>query len=1047
MVTIYPNMEDNYKLIEFILNNNLMNKGAINRKTLIKLTKDEGLSLEEQSELIRTFCTLNYSFYDYDTELFRNSIKCVLSSIKCDPNSVQEIPSFFEVGYMDKILASLNEDYYITKDTPKYLRGIYKLALRSIEKDIFSVDYLNYDCLTKKERDDIVNIICSSSEYYINENTPFFLKNNADVTNVSYKNNPNSTIKYCDKRLIPYEYILDMIGKVSISDLDLSLLYLKNKEIVKKLFSYKGKETFDIEKYNDRVATLISKAMSKPLSIKNIYEYGRVVGYMKMKNDGETGNPFALISSCLRSDKSYEDIISDLAWILNDIEYVLDDKSETLYMAIEKYYELYHSNGNSEKQNKYLSLLSSICSLYHSKCIENKLDNGFKIVKNRLSDYFILRKDNKSVISYIMSKRYIKTVKKFFISGKFDDFSNYLKEKYGDSKLIDELFDSVCKYDSFCVYGEPTDYSNYLISKETNKLVNRLNSGYIKYTDKDVERYKELIEVDEQDNKTLYKNKIAFLLDNKACKEYEKKYNLAHEIRKEIILKAKEVNEDNEIFDNQLKDIDNSIFSFNDTFYLFNSIPNEGKYIKNLIESKYEDICGNIKLPLPFSVDDILDDEKYNALTKFLCDSGAFYLFFFYSIGCDECLSYKYLLSFGMTYDFLKKIGIYDINYFNLITAFNIINNCSKDKLAILEDMEVVQKIIYSTEYTDDDAEERIRIASDLVVQMADKNESTVPYIKGSIYGYNYSLYDSQDPSILLSGIDTDACFKVCGNDNDFLHYCAINKNGFVLKITDNEGKFIARAAGLRHGNSIYFNQFRTIYDVSLNRSLYTDSELNELRKVMFKAAEDFINISKVTEPSDNQIEYVFITKSYGFNTYNHNVGSKLRDIIGELSFIEETEDFKEFHNNTSNLYDEGLETDYIGTYSLICLASQFEPNNKNMYDGELIKNYDAKAYYKRPRTEIIIEKDPSEKLIRKVNKIRAINSLYEGEMEYEEYIPDTDDVVAVGDNWYLIWRLDNSEVVLLPNDEDAISELKATIKSLIDDYKEGEGFSYEFIR
>ena len=91
---------------------------------------------------------------------------------------------------------------------------------------------------------------------------------------------------------------------------------------------------------------------------------------------------------------------------------------------------------------------------------------------------------------------------------------------------------------------------------------------------------------------------------------------------------------------------------------------------------------------------------------------------------------------------------------------------------------------------------------------MAKRNKSTVPYIKGSTPNYNYSLYDPLDVTLLSCGYDTDACFRVGGIDNDFLHYCALDKNGFVIKITDKSGKFVARAAGFRNGNCIFLRPF-----------------------------------------------------------------------------------------------------------------------------------------------------------------------------------------------------------------------------------------------
>ena len=1034
MVTIYPNMEENYKLLEFILKNKV-NKKIVKRSTLIKLTRNESLSSEEEKELIRVFCAHNYSFVNYDLELFRNSIECTLSSIRKDSNSVQELPKSFEVGYEDAIFNSLKPNYYITAKTPFYLRGLFKLALRSVEKDIFSVDYLDYNSLSDNEKNIIVEKICSSNKYYINEDTPDFLRDSKDITEVSYKNNPSETILYCNNSLLPNKYIIDMIDKGKDITQELSVNHLEDKEINKKLFSYKGRKRIDKAKYNDRVSALISKAVSTPLTIENMHDYGRVVGYMEMKKNGETANPFSLISSSLRANTSYNVSLNDLYEVLNGMKEELPkDKVEALHDAMGRYHELYHNEGEPEKQNKYLSLISSICSLYYSQCIENELESGYDHIRNYLLNYYILRKDNKAVKSYIMSKRYIKTIKRFYLNGSFDEFVNYLKDKYGDSELVDALFESVCEKDEFNTPGKPEEYDTYCISKEVNKLVNRLNSGYIKYTDKDVERFKKYIKKCTINGKITYKNNTVKVGDIDECVEYEKKLYLSKRIVREIIMKAKEVNEDNEIYNFQLADIDESNFCFNDDFYRFNYDEVSDNIVVHLLNSSYTDPDYNIKLKLPFAVNDILDDEKYNAFTKLMCDKGLFWIFLFFSNNNRYYFSYDQILSFGKAYNLLKEMGINDINYYNYLTSIDIVNNCSKEELAILEDLDVIHKVIYSTEYTSENTPERVEIAAELVAQMAEKNISTVPYIKGSTNGYNYFLYDSQDPSILVSGIDTDACFKVSGNDNDFLHYCAINPNGFVIKITDNEGKFIARASGLRHGNSIYLNQLRTIYDVAMNSSDYTASQLTELRKVVIKASEDFINISSSTEPEDNQIENVFITKSYGFNTYKSNVGINLRREIGELSFVEGTEDFEEFLECTENLDIGKLTTDYCGSYPIICLASKYELNEYGEYDKKnYIKKYDAEAYYKRTRNKIIFESNPSKRVVAKINKINAISSKNNEEL-YEEYIPDKSDFVFVGDNWYIIVGDNKCRALSLPFDEDANNEICSVESSILND-------------
>ena len=322
-------------------------------------------------------------------------------------------------------------------------------------------------------------------------------------------------------------------------------------------------------------------------------------------------------------------------------------------------------------------------------------------------------------------------------------------------------------------------------------------------------------------------------------------------------------------------------------------------------------------------------------------------------------------------------------------------------------------------------------MSKELVCKMAKRNKSTVPYVSGKTTNYEYSMYDPLDESVLLSGIYTDACFKVDGNDNDFFHYCCLDKNGFVIKITDKFGNFIGRAGGFRNGNCIFINQLRTIYDEGGEGYNGTyENEQQEIINTFKKACEDIVITSKNNIYEKDKIEYVFVTKSYALKQLKSNVNGDVQEKITDYPMDTVSEDWKEFKNNTKNLQeDSGFETDY-GSYALICMASSKDINKIHPRD---IKSKDVLALYKRKRNKVIGTNEIDKKIINKVNKIRGIYSYLNNEKFDWISIPE-DSLVFIGDNWYIVYN--NHKLIsycLLDFDADATIEYQGVLDNIIE--------------
>lgn len=258
-------------------------------------------------------------------------------------------------------------------------------------------------------------------------------------------------------------------------------------------------------------------------------------------------------------------------------------------------------------------------------------------------------------------------------------------------------------------------------------------------------------------------------------------------------------------------------------------------------------------------------------------------------------------------------------------------------------------------------------------------------------------MYDSTDETLLTAGLDTNACFRCCGNDNDFLHYCALDKNGFVIKITDTDGNFIGRASGFRNGNGVYINQLRTIYD---KKSSAYSSEQDAIIKTFEQACDDIVETSQKNKDEQDKIDFVVVTKSYTLSDKHSNVDDKTTDAIGYDPMDAQSDDWKQFVSTTKNLDEakrsNSFNTDY-GNYLIICIKSAV-----GTLTPDKIKKGDVPALYSRTRQQVNVN-EPNEDLENYVNKIKACFSYQTGQEFGYLKVPQSCKVV-IGDNWYIVF-------------------------------------------
>lgn len=123
--------------------------------------------------------------------------------------------------------------------------------------------------------------------------------------------------------------------------------------------------------------------------------------------------------------------------------------------------------------------------------------------------------------------------------------------------------------------------------------------------------------------------------------------------------------------------------------------------------------------------------------------------------------------------------------------------------------------------------------------KMKHNYQKTIPYVSGTFEGYTYETLKANDPNLFVMGSLSDCCFKIGGDADSFVRYCAENVNGRVLAIKNSKGKIVAMAPMVRNGNLILCNSIES-----------TMTRNHEFMKKMFIMLEEAGN--KMIELSSN---------------------------------------------------------------------------------------------------------------------------------------------------------------------------------------------------
>lgn len=615
-------------------------------------------------------------------------------------------------------------------------------------------------------------------------------------------------------------------------------------------------------------------------------------------------------------------------------EYV-DDKLN----SIKKYFSKICSNKILKQmtENEFINVIKSRDNLYGK--LLNGVNANFNINLSNL--------DFERMIISILNKQDEETYK--ILNIKKPEFYDDIKQMKSFRRLRANYVRKIRENIKPELYGICEKYLN-------NPLENKNLKSY--FSQEQILFLNDIINLMKESKSTVdFNNDMLFLSEYKEFTKENKKelekfnYDISifNEIKKIIFdMYIREKETYNELYKIVEEDVNNKELSgdiiFNDSNFELTdfSYAFDEKIIKNFISKLEEESFLSLNNYEYMKLKDLLISDKL--LAPMLYDN------------LNQAKLYELINNFHNIYSIIDYSLINKSNLNLIFKKLNVYKYANGKQINMLG-LEVVEKIINSNQFmdvkvTDDDIKERLVKAEDLLNRAENVTLSTVPYIDVNKNGVYISRYLNNDPKILTSGIDTNSCFKLSANDNDFLYYTILNKNGFVIKFTNKDGKLLGKAIGIRRNNILEINGIRN----SDNSNLITSKEQYTQYKNMLEAFDLYATkIIEETKDTNTPIDFVVSNKaglleSSEFNDRYEILGSHLFD-----NPIDTTNDdwYKFVHtydgckkNYLQQASDNTIFTTDFGHYPVVMIKKRDGKNLERLFD---ISYDDPEAIYERP--------------------------------------------------------------------------------------------------
>ena len=597
------------KIFDFILENKniiIEDNNLFSRDTLMmiraivkgKVPNTFELTPEQKQLIINAFINSNHSFNEDTPHFILKNQDCINVAIERNINSVNFIEEFTPELSQKVLNLAISRKYILTSNSPAFLKGNYMIALNSIRQDPNSANYVDWDAMIKEDFDDLIQETIKAG-YELSSESCKVLTENIDIVLNSFTKNIDDTMQYSSviandnprvfKYLISkgYEFSERELKRKPLStfiDNDTMRYAIERLNIFDKddcdftqLFeNYPN----DIDKYIQRYIAFYVKAINTSPTIRSFNSVLQACAESEWdeyreENLDDFANIFGKICTELRINNDYNDAVDRLHF-LNKMHEALDDKYNLLLQAMKQYHMIMHSNIHLDNIDFARDQIAKLSALYVSISKE-------KFKKERLEEYFddikecfIPRKDHPIIYKKLVEHKYKEAFKKLYQNNdnSICSFLESIVKQYSDNidkdtvwYMIDNFLDNgYCKMDSFI--KAPHKWNAYKRYEEANKLINRLNSHYIKYTDLELIRYLDIIKYDNEKDKYYYTGPSFEEESITRYNEYKKKLQIFDKIKQQIIFKAKKLEINNTISDQELMAIAEDL-PFTDEYFEF----------------------------------------------------------------------------------------------------------------------------------------------------------------------------------------------------------------------------------------------------------------------------------------------------------------------------------------------------------------------------------------------------------------------------------------------------------------------------------------------
>ena len=439
---------------------------------------------------------------------------------------------------------------------------------------------------------------------------------------------------------------------------------------------------------------------------------------------------------------------------------------------------------------------------------------------------------------------------------------------------------------------------------------------------------------------------------------------------------------------------------------------------------------------------DNLSDEHYKLLKKFLIEDGLLWAYIAENIDLNTFS--KIINNFDTIASVFPANKICISQLHEIIKTANM-QDYTNDLIIGLVGQEIATKVINYNQFsgvtvTDEVIQKRLRKLIDLSVRSEYINKSSLPFRCNVRLG-NYQLqrYRNNDPSIFASGIDTKTCFFISVNENDFFFYSLINKNGFVLKIVNENDELIARASCFRKNNIFMINGIRCKNNKVLPENKEDTEEMFKIVELLELFATKLI---ERTKDDECPIDYVVCNKAgilenpffeNRFESINSDLFKEPINIYDDdwQEFVHTYDGQEQMLQEVPTCPNKSFTTDFGSHFPALLIKSR---NYMPLTSPRHISLKDQPATYTRPKRDVeeYIGLEITDEILARINRIKALSCFIgtpEEQLEKQRTFKllTKSDIksIELAEDWYALLKSDDTfEVVRAKNENRQIQNV-----------------------